>query len=208
MHEHISPEEKLLKLIRKKDRRAPKEDHTVKEKSNSSNISQKNSIKNEEGRRVFVVLNKFLILVSIVLLIYIGYEFLFTHQDVNAILKEPESTSAPQWKEADLKVALPEPKPYTYYTVQIEKRDIFESPLFNKKADDIKAVTNIPELTKNLKLVGIVLDKTSEAIVEDLDAKETFFLHKGERIKDAVIDDIQENKIILLYGDQKVELVQ
>ena len=80
MHEYISPEEKLLKLIRKKDRRAPKEDHTVKEKSNSSNISQKNSIKNEEGPRVFLVLNKLLILVSVVLLVDIGYEFLFTRK--------------------------------------------------------------------------------------------------------------------------------
>ena len=53
-----------------------------------------------------------------------------------------------------------------------------------------------------------MLDKTSEAIIEDMEAKQTFFLRKGERIKDAIVDEIQESKVILLYGDQRVELVQ
>ena len=48
--------------------------------------------------------------------------------------------------------------------------------------------------------------RVAQAIVEDLDAKETVFLAKGDAIKEMVLEDIQETKIILNYQGQRFEL--
>ena len=200
MYEHVSPEEKLLKLIRRKDRPASAEDSITKQRSRSLGISQK-----EDSGNIFKLLEKIFLWIVALLLVYIAYEFLFMRHNVNVILKETELTPT----EIVLNEAvLPEPKPDTYYTEPIQQRDIFGSSIYGSKTEDSKMTINLPELTKNLRLVGIVLGDTSEAIIEDLELKQTFFLHKGESIKNAIVDDIQESKVILLYGSQKVELVQ
>ena len=200
MYEHVSPEEKLLKLIRRKDRPASAEDSITKQRSRSLGISQK-----EDSGNIFKLLEKIFLWIVALLLVYIAYEFLFMRHNVNVILKETALTPT----EIVLNEAvLPEPKPDTYYTEPIQQRDIFGSSIYGSKTEDSKMTINLPELTKNLRLVGIVLGDTSEAIIEDLELKQTFFLHKGESIKNAIVDDIQESKVILLYGSQKVELVQ
>ena len=64
------------------------------------------------------------------------------------------------------------------------------------------------DLSKTLRLVGIVLDAQPKAIIERIAQKETVFLSKGETVEGAVLEDILEDKVILSYQDEKVELTQ
>ncbi len=207
MHEHITPEERLLKLIRKK---TPHSSGDGKDSAVKS-VKRPQNLKGLGSRGVFGAVNKFFMAVCVLLAGYIGYEFLIVK---NTVLTEaPESKTTVSDSAAKEMILQPESllqaKPYTYYTAPIEERDIFETPFSpTKKVAETQVVSNIPELTKNLRLVGIVLDGNSQAIIEDVEAKQTFFLHQGEGIRGSVIDEIQESRVILLYQDQRVELTQ
>lgn len=209
MHEHTTPEERLLKLIRKKDA------HPAKEAAGKQGSSKAAAGKGRgvflESQKAFRFLNKFLVAACLGLLAYVGYELVFVKPQGATASRDFDTTAIdPVVKEAPFEqIAFAQTKPYTYYTAPIEERDIFESPFSTtKKIEEVKLTSSIPELTKNLRLVGIVLDSNSEAVIEDLESKQTFFLHQGDGIRGSIIDEIQESKVILRYQDQRVELVQ
>lgn len=199
MSEHASPQEKLLKLIRRKEKAAPL-------KKGSSPLPKAESVFISTGS-LFRTFDKALILGIIFLSIYVGYEFFFTNKDIGLVMKEAKKSLA-QTEEKG--IVLSEPRLYSYYADVVRARDIFESPIYGnnvKKTEEIKSASSLPELMRGLKLVGIILDANSQAIIEDSQSGQTFFLHKGEQINNATVEDIEEGKVTLLYGGQRVELV-
>lgn len=203
--EHVSPEERLLRLIRQNKTVAPQAAAAGKRGPAAESVA----LSGFSGEGFFAVIDKFLIFVSIGLCVYIAFEFFFFKRDVKMAMQNLPAGNERGISE-EIKAA--SPKPYSFYAQQIEQRDIFESPLYQNpnKSDNTPAVfSSMPELTKNLKLVGIILQEGgSEAVIEDLESQQTFFLKKGDNLKSAVVDDIQKSKVILLFNNQKVELVQ
>ncbi|HOW35217.1 MAG TPA: hypothetical protein PL155_02220 [Candidatus Omnitrophota bacterium] len=205
MVEPVSPEEKLLGLIRKKDQSQGKILAGKKQSApEQKGLAQRQDSGKESGI-LFKIADRLLLVAVFVLLGFVAYEFLFITDDRLKSFKEPAGTTE--------EVAIPSaesvnPKPYSYYSEQIAKRDIFQSPVYKRTMGDAKAPEAGSELTKNLRLVGIVLDSNSQAIIEDANAQRTFFLHKGDRIREAVVEDIQESKVILNFSEQRIELTQ
>ena len=206
MPEEISPEEKLLRLIRKKERPSHQNDTAANPAEAPRSQASSKTEKKKENKQLLLVLEKLLFLACVVLLVYAAYEFLFVRMDIGRILKEkipkPEDLIIEEVPISQNR------QPYIYYAEQIKKRDIFESPLYKKENENPVPQTTVSDITRSLRLVGIVLDKNDEAIIEDLESRQTFFVHKGDHIKDAVVEEIQESKIILLYNNQRVELAQ
>lgn len=97
-----------------------------------------------------------------------------------------------------------EPKPYSYYAEQLPKRKIFASlKTYNqRKEDQVKS----EDLLKDIKLIGIISVNPPQAIIEDAGAQKTYYLHKGEFIKELEIRDISEEKITLNYQEQNYDL--
>src|SRR3989338_1966952 len=204
MPEEISPEEKLLRLIRKKTLQAAEGSVSARKKEGMGLAGRIAHGKSWQGG--IQLARRFLLLASLILTFYIVYELLFVKTGSGSFLRETKATYD---EDAATTITVATPKPYEYYSDQIEKRDIFESPLYRvKPGEGIKPAAGASEFTKNLRLVGIVLDENAEAIIEDLDSKETLFLHKGESIKEALVYEIQESKVILIYHNQRVELTQ
>ena len=85
-------------------------------------------------------------------------------------------------------------------------RDIFQAP-WEKPAAAAPAGSAAVELAKTLKVVGILLDAEPKAIIEDMVMKQTFFVSPGESIGNAVVSEIRQDKVILIFGQEKVELV-
>ena len=103
-------------------------------------------------------------------------------------------------------VMLFNPKPFVLYAQRIQGRDIFK-PLRETLKPDRKALEKaLPALHKRVKLIGILLDQDSKAIVLDLKENQTHFLSKGESIGMAFLEDIQEDKVIFMYNNQRVEM--
>ncbi len=201
MPEEISPEAKLLKLIRKKGDSLNKEPFIHKEANLSANVTG-NAL--ADGN-TFGILRQVLKVMAVILSAYIAYEFFLAINTKGGAGNLPVAVH--EEIKAD-KTPLSPAKPYTYYAQKIKTKDIFESPVY-KSSGEGRPLASAPELTKKFKLVGIVLDNNNpEAIIEDLETKKTIFLHQGEGINDAVVSEIREGKVILLYQGQNIEITQ
>ncbi len=149
------------------------------------------------------LLGKVFLVISIILLCYSIVEFVFGRPDIKGIYgrrrtikeKEPEETTVLQ------------ARPFLHYLEMARRRNIF-SPIVLKEApkpeDKRKQVQKMAE---DLNLVGISWGKEPVAMIEDKTAKKTYFLKKGDMINKFKIDDISEDKAILSYEKQKVELM-
>ena len=64
----------------------------------------------------------------------------------------------------------------------------------------------LPELVKDLNLLGIVSGDAPQAVIEDKKNQQTYYLTKGQFIDEMQVCDIQENKVILEYKGKHAEL--
>ena len=206
MHEGISPEERLLKHIRKPTVSLNQDSINVKGGAQATAVLDKKVTEKIKEINLFPVLNRILIIIAVFLLAYNMYVFFKNTRGVDILISKKIT------KAEDLigkSLVLPEPKPYSFYAQRIVTRDIFESPLERSKRQEQSGVLQVPEFARNLKLVGIVLDNTREAIIEDLENKNTWFVSEGDEIKGAVVESIEEGRVTLLLADeQRIELTQ
>ncbi len=167
--------------------------------------------------RFFKILNIFFILLLGILVSYAVSQFWVPGKKLDQI-KITQDHVQNNSVENDAALSLGNIKPFSFYSEQIQKRDIFQLyvPVLEQKPVDTEVlqeqidpqnVHNPTEFVQNLRLVGIVLDQTPEAIIEDLQTNETLFLHKGDQIREGVIEEIQESKVVFNYYGQHVEII-
>jgi len=208
MSEGTSPEEKLLKFIRKKNPAAVKGEAALNQPG-VGGVSAAGRLGDSLG--IFKAVDKVLIAAIIVLLGYLLYNFKFGKQETVTISLE-ETTSSSETVAPVIPTAV-EPQPFSYYAEKMGGRNIFDSAPGQTVTPDqlpleVMAPQPLPDITTKLKIVGIVLDKNAEVILEDLEEQKTYFLRKGDRIRDAVVQEIEEGKVILIYNNQTIELVR
>ena len=209
----LTSEEKLLRLIRKKDKSsdglpvASPEDP----QATSANLSDE-APRPENQMDVLAVSIRVLAVTAGVILIFAlnKYALLWTKPPAAPAPSFPaqvaENTSS-AGKGDGPSVPDVAVRSFDPYKQMLEGRDVFQAP-WEKPVQEVPA-SNVPagELAKQLKLVGILLDKDPKAIVEDLATHQTFFVSPGERIGNAVVGEIRQDKVILIFGQEKVELV-
>ncbi|MBF0532548.1 MAG: hypothetical protein HQL23_05550 [Candidatus Omnitrophica bacterium] len=93
------------------------------------------------------------------------------------------------------------------YRNVIQARDIFTAASEQKKEDQAPAQPK-PALSTRYRLGGIILDKNPTAIIEDLQSHQTIILSIGQKLGDAELKNIQENRAVFRDGDQDVELIR
>lgn len=210
----LTSEEKLLRLIRKKDKFS--EAPSLPFQENQTTISPDPSEEAQKSGKPMDVLAlsiRVLAVTACIILIFVlnRYALLRTkpppaqapsHEiQVGEGLK-PSPTSSRELSVPDFKI-----RPFDSYKQTMEGRDIFQAP-WEKPVQEVSAPNvSAAELAKQLKLVGILLDKDPKAIVEDLGTHQTFFVSPGEQIGNAVVGEIRPDKVILIFGQEKVELV-
>lgn len=98
------------------------------------------------------------------------------------------------------------PKPFEMYAKGFAARDLFQS-LREKLETDTQAIQKaLPALHKRIKLIGILLDGDSKAIVENLEERQTHFLSKGESIGTVFLEDIREDRVVFTYNNERIEM--
>jgi len=218
MSPETSPEDKLLKLIRQKKSLTPEVPIIPSSAPASSELLSSSGSVSDPNQWVSF-LNKVLILVVVLIGIYTLSQLFITPKDPN----DKKLVEEPGMAKVEPEPTIVKPlKSYSDYAQTIAQRNIFELPTFpsviqienppvvvpSGENPPPSNVSSAVDFIKKLKLVGIVLDATPEAIIEDTQAKQTLFLHPGELIDDAIVEDIQESKVILKYQNQRIELVQ
>ena len=174
--------------------------------------------------KYFLILNKILMFITIGVFSFFCFKAFISLKEQNVNMMMNKSAVRAGLEAGSFNATLP---PYSFYRKQIQKRNIFsfleEKPVVQPKKvkprkvvprekvllpPKVKAKPRVSPAFKKLKLVGVVLDKNSEAIVENPAKKETLFFHEGDEFEGAVVEQILEGKIIFLYEGQKIELVQ
>jgi hypothetical protein len=195
MKDNISPEERLLRLIKQ----------GTKKSSHTASTSLSKTEKQIFVSNLFKVsyLNNLLLFFLFLSLVILAINFILPKEP--AEIKFTSAASRPQ--DTEDKELLPKMKPYDYYAQQIGKRDLF-APSIGKKeevASGAKSST-LREMVQDFSLIGIMEGQNPQAIIEDKKAKKTYFLNRGDYLGEIKINDIQAGKVTLEYEGESVDL--
>ena len=149
------------------------------------------------------VLNKIFFILSMILLGCSVAGFVFGRPDIKKVY---ERSRLVKWKQSEQE-AISEVRSFLHYLEMVNRRNIF-SPIALKETKKTEAKKKqLQEMIKGLSLVGISWGKEPVAMIEDSEAKKTYFLKKGMRINKFKIEDILKDRVILSFEGKKIELI-
>lgn len=190
----ISPEEKLLRLIRnnKKAASAPSARHTV---LLTSGFFLK--------IRRWVNVRFFLYLIMGLAFIYWVYAFF-----IDAALTERMSAAVAQKLSKESAPALTpgaQEKPLDYYMEGLKNSPVFKEGVQESAASGTEERMD-PELVKNLNLIGVISGEIPEAAIEDKKAQKTHQVQQGQFVGEFQVEKITSNKVTLNYKGRRYDL--
>jgi len=201
--ENISPEEKLLKLIR-----GSKKQNTSLSKSLDTSVRETKTLKNKvlsfplHRYLAFLNINKIIFWVFIGSCAYMVFIFIYPiFMTKNTVLPDISQTKNIE----EETTALQEIKPYEYYTEGLKNRQIFSNASTGQESEKPLGTINA-DLIKDMSLIGIIAGDNPQAVIEDKKTQKTYYVSKGQFIGEFKVEDIQDGKIILNYNGQKIEL--
>ena len=204
----LTPEERLLRLIRGKTKRPKMTSHSeTQAKIGAPRSSGLAMILNKFYRlsRIFTF-NRIRIILAIVIILSAGY-LIFESVIPQPSLELEKLTSANRDVKMDkAPIETSDLKPYSHYSQQIDTRDIFNAPFLSGRVIDASSGSSLGNEFSNLSIVGIVLDELPQVIIEDNKDKKTYFLNKGDYIGEIKIEDILEGKVIVSYAGEEFEM--
>lgn len=189
MSGNISPEEKLLRLI-KGDKKKTKETPLTHPK-----------LIPVLKYPVSLNIRKIIKAAFIISCIFLIFTFIrpFISPEKIELPKAATQTGLPP--ETELR---PQAKPYDFYSEGIRDRRIFGEQVSPEAAKPLSIVSS--DLTKDINLIGVILGDNPQAIIEDKKTQKNYYVTKGQFIGEFQVDDIQEGKVILIYEGRKFEL--
>jgi hypothetical protein len=208
----LSPEEKLLRLIKgenkKKSSQESRQDSSAEDlrpvylKKDGSLPSIKT--KTHLHMPFLKLVHHFLWVVFLISSLYLLKDFLIPEEKLEKI-PLPEKIAEPKIEEPQVVVDKTKLEPYSYYSSQITKRDLFSSTV-TKTQTPASSKNILSQAIQDLNLIGVISGENPQAIIEDKKNQKTHFLSKGDFIGDFQVQDIQKGKVILDYKGEKFEL--
>ena len=190
MYSNISPEEKLLRLIKN-----PKSPHITPEGKERSSIT---TVPLNFPRK-FLAVNKVVFAAFIISCLYLLASFIYPLVFLRKI-------RLPQIKPGEVvetnKAPRIQAKPLAFYLDNIKNRAVFGAAY---ETDSSVGVID-RDLTGNISLVGIISGENPQAVIEDKKAGKTYYLNKGQLFGEFQLEDIQEGKVILNYKGHRYGL--
>lgn len=228
MHDNISPEERLLRLIRGDGRESSRKDEKItkdldasqserviqeqptlrKKPTEKSSLSGKFNLGKIKEHFSFNQINRILLAIFLILGVYLLADFLITSP--NRIEKRILAPLAPkEIKGVALGVSDKTPaegrfKPISYYSEPVKSRNLFTTAA--SKTEQVRPSPSFLEMVSKLKLQGIISGANPQAVIEDTKTKQVYFLSPGERISEMELKEILPGKVKLNYYGQELEL--
>ncbi|MFA5118164.1 MAG: hypothetical protein WC695_04850 [Candidatus Omnitrophota bacterium] len=209
MADNISPEEKLLRLIRNEPKRQlPPEKQSVLQTGRVNPVQEPVSRAKKEKltanlRKKILSLNPSRI-VLICFFISLAY---FTGSFVYPVLI-PSRIKIPDIQQQNIKqepvIDQSSIKPLEFYRMGIANQEMFHSQPAQETAASASAVNH--DILNDINLIGVIAGDNPQAVIEDKKTGKTFYVSKGQLIGDLQVEDILDGKIILNLKGQKFEL--
>jgi len=211
----MSPEEKLLKLIK----RRPKS--KIPEKVNPAAVPEvpPKPVTNEDStadskksiistnvlpqlKNIFLI-NKILLIAFILVILYFLYDYFFVPSvKVEQVLTEKIAA------EEILKIE-PIRHPYAYYEKEIAGKNLFKQLTRELSEEEIEEEgIDMEEVISNYSLLGIVSGDNPQAIIQDGQMNKTVFLSVGDSLGDIALTEIleSEGRVTLSYKGREFDL--
>jgi len=220
MQKNMSPEEKLLSIIKtkrnvpegaapdpvKKDISLPLKGPWVKIDGYISaalkNDFLKNSVLNTQVLKTF---NRYALILAVIIAAYLILDGILVNPSKKAqSLLDEASISGPADEIAE-KAQSAEVKAYPYYSNRISGKNVF-GPGSNIESQTSGIDQSQGSSGDNLGLVGIIPGDSPQAIIEDKKAQKTYYLVKGQSINGITVEDVSEDKVALEYMGKKTTL--
>lgn len=192
MKEHLSPEEKLLKLIKGKPF---KPERMPQVPAHSAAL---------KWPRVFISLNGVKITLAgffIFSCIYLGFSLVYPFFGLRMITL-PKADAYPGREM--VQAAPKENKPFEYYLEAARGKQIFGGAASREPGAAPERGSS--ELVKDFNLMGVISGDNPQAVIEDKKVQKNFTVTTGQFVGDFQVEDIKEGKVMLNYQGQKFEL--
>lgn len=150
-------------------------------------------------------INSLLLILCVVLIVFSVADFILTETNIERVYKRARKEKYKELKE-EKKII---PRSFLYYLEMVQRRNIF-SPIALAREKEVKKEIkkeDLVKITANFNLVGISWGAEPTAMVEDKADKKTYFLKRGDEIKRFRVKDILEDRVILLYDGNELELM-
>lgn len=211
MKDDISPEERLLKLIR-----SPKKQN-IQDLSGGKKPPLAPAVLDLKPARKapllpsiqkyfsFIYFQKIITLVFIISGIFFIFSFIsprigFKKNDLPSLAEEKITGPEIEFKKEEV-------RPYEFYLEGVKGRQIFTSSSQPEtQAATAASVQVNADLIKDMNLVGIISGEPSQAIIEDKKVNKTYYVTKGDSIGEFQVEDIGEGRVTLNYHEHRYEL--
>lgn len=206
MQENISPEEKLLSLIKKggndtKNTPPPQPPKQEEPPKGPIAIPRKKRVK---GIKSSAILNKFLVICALCAIGYMIFSYLSAYKPKTRIPERVELKKEDQTLEgASAKVP-----PLSNYTDVLSSRQMFrlyEVPK-PKPTGPTKPKVTLGQLLGGYTFVGIIFGDVPQAIVEEKRTGQSFYLVAGQLLGEIKIEKIERGKITVSYEDERMDI--
>lgn len=225
--DHMSPEERLLSLIRGKHKKpqgaqqpegptqeVPPKAAAAQPKDGKPKAHHAGSAFRPSAFRprlfepdAFKALNKYLVVLTAIFGVYLVVDMLFVRPDKGAVLQIAEEPAAPGGAVPKaVKGDAPRVRDYSFYSSEISNKNIF-GPAPGEDGLPQTVVAAPEEVAGALGLVGIIAGDNPQAVIEDKKAQKTYYLVKGESFNGLTVEEISEGKVVLDYQGKKIALL-
>lgn len=212
MRRETTPEEKLLKLIKKKKEPGtpPKAEEA---KAGGQAPARLDGVLKSEIFKlkmfepaVLKNINRYLIAALGIVTLYFLADLIFVrpYRDIEKIV-EKGVTSLQDGKAGalELKGAVIV-KEYESYSSAVSNKNVFGPYSGGSRPADNVAVSG--DISERLGLVGVITGDNPQAIIEDKKNQKTYYLNKGQSFDGYIVEEISEGKVILNSGGNKISL--
>ena len=200
---NFHPEDRLLRLIRGEKKEQAGSKKLVKFSVRSDRLKQALSILKIEP---VMSINRILPVIISVLLIYYSYIWIRPRTSEEILIPSSRVFSSKSIdKKQQINLKSQNLKPSSFYSSMAKKRNLFKQLTANPVIlPEVKV--DMKQLVKGLNLIGIVLDESPQAIIEDRKTKSVFYLNEGGAIGDLKVSEISESSVTLSYGLETIDL--
>jgi hypothetical protein len=214
----ITPEQKLLNLIRGSSKKPPKEKHIPLASQQQENSTSK-PLKETAGAKIIyadkermsilkgigshnlILINRLILLCVFAGLLFLLLDLYSTPTDISQI------TPLLSANKTEFSLETKEKKPYSYYQQEISKRNLFKADAAEARVNKVVPTgQTFKELVKDLQLLGIMSGDKPQAIIEDKKLNKTYFLNIGDYLGEIKLDAISSDNVTLEFNGEKITL--
>lgn len=223
MHKDVSPEERLLSIIKGKKDSVPDEKAAPKETEKSaepemgqlgsfldnylSRILKSSFFKNNLfSPKILKTFNRYMTIIAVIVLAYLIGDALFVRPSSKAKAVISGFSTAAMPVPIVKKPAQIEATTYSYYSNRISGKKIFGAGSYSPAEASEGADAGGEQAGDNLGLVGIIPGNSPQAIIEDKKSQKTYYLMKGQSISDITVEEIVSDKVTIEYRGKRMDM--